>query len=387
MLDTSVHTRSPGAPGFPFPPRPGRRVRLHHSNFHTSWKSEGALANSTVKRAGWLVFAVILVLFPFNASASVTRTAVLALIASVAAIGLNIVGGVAGQLSLGHAGFLGVGAFTAAWVTSNQGWPFWWSLPLAAVVAGLLGLALSPIALRLRGLYLSVVTLGFVYLMQHLFRSADGITGGVNGNRVVTPTIWGVDLIRGGEVAGVTLGQNVPYYFLALLVTGATVVTTKNLLRSRVGLAFAAIRDHDIAAGVVGVNVFATKTRAFIISSAMAGVAGALLGGFLKFVTFEQWNLLLSIQYLAMIVLGGLGTVSGAVLGAFFVTVLPEIVDGLGGAIPFVSDQPGFGLTPERLSTILYGVLVAAVMVVEPLGLYGVWIRIRNYFSLWPFRH
>ncbi|MCZ7526667.1 MAG: branched-chain amino acid ABC transporter permease [Acidimicrobiia bacterium] len=203
----------------------------------------------------------------------------------------------------------------------------------------------------------------------------------------MTPELFGVDMIRGGELAGIELGQNVPYYFLSLVFALLAILVAKNLLRSRTGRAFAAIRDHDIAAGVVGVNVFAAKTRAFVISSAMTGVAGALLGGFYKFVTFEQWDLLLSIQYLAMIVLGGLGTVVGAVLGAVFVTALPEIVDGLSGVLGFVSQQPGFGLTSERLSTIVYGLLIAGVMVLEPLGLYGLWIRVRRYFSFWPFRH
>ena len=386
-LDTGIHSRGPAPAGFAFPPRKSRQLRLRHSNFHTSWKSESALVNSSAKKLWWTGFAVLAVLVPFNVSPEITRTLVLALIASIGAIGLNIVGGVAGQLSLGHAGFLGVGAFSAAWVTSNQGWSFWWSLPLGGVVAGLFGLLMAPIALRLRGLYLSVVTLGFVFVMQHVFRTAESITGGVSGNRVVTPVVGGVDLIRGGEVAGLTIGQNVPYYFLALFVTGVTVIATKNLLRSRTGRNFAAIRDHDIAAGVVGVNVFTTKMQAFVISSFIAGVAGALLGGFLRFVTFEQWDLLMSVQYLAMIVLGGLGSVSGAVLGAFFVITLPEIVDSFGGSLPFVSKDPGYGLTSERLSTIIYGVLVAGVMVVEPLGLFGLWNRIRNYFSFWPFRN
>ncbi len=386
-LDTSVHTRRPALEGFPFPPKGRRRLTLHHSNFHTTWKSESALVNSTVKKLWWVVFVIVAVLVPFNVSANVTRTLVLALIASIGAIGLNIVGGVAGQLSLGHAGFLGLGAFSAAWVTTNQSWSFWWSLPLAAVVAGLFGLIMAPIALRLRGLYLSVVTLGFVFVMQHVFRTAKGMTGGVQGSRVKVPTVAGVDMIRGGEFAGITFTQNVPYYLLVLAVAGVAVVVTKNLLRTRTGRNFAAIRDHDIAAGVVGVNVFRTKTQAFVISSAMTGVAGALLGGFLRFVTFEQWDLMLSIQYLAMIVLGGLGTVSGAVLGAFFVTLLPDIVNGIGGSLPFVSKQAGYGLTSDRLSTIIYGVLIAVVMVVEPLGLYGLWIRIRNYFTFWPFRN
>ncbi len=372
--------------GFPWPPRPTRRLpRLKHADFHTSWRSEVALLNSTAKRIVAVVALAGLAVLPFLLSGTLLRVAISAGIAAIGAIGLTLVAGVAGQLSLGHAAFLGIGAYTAAYVTGTLGWSFFWALPLAAVVAGIAGLVLAPMALRLRGLYLAVVTLAFVIVMQHVFRNATFLTGGVGGTRITSPSIAGVDFVRGGTLAGIRFAPSVLYYFVVLVVALLVVVATKNLLRSRMGRMFASVRDHDIAAGVVGVNVFAAKTRAFVISSAITGIAGALFGGFIRFTNFEQWNLLLSIDYLAMAIIGGLGTVAGAVMGAVFITFLPQLLDGLSPLLPFLSTEPGIGLTAARFSRILYGVLLAAVMVYEPLGLFGIWRRMKTYFTTWPF--
>jgi branched-chain amino acid transport system permease protein len=160
----------------------------------------------------------------------------------------------------------------------------------------------------------------------------------------------------------------------------------KNIMRSSVGRNFAAVRDQDIAAGVVGVNPFVVKTQAFVISSAMAGVAGALLGGYLRFVNLEQWGLHLSTQYLAMVVIGGIGVPAGAVLGAVFVTGLPEVINRSEGIFGFLSSDGATGLTAERLSAVIYGLLLTLVMVVEPQGLFGLWRRVHTYFTNWPFR-
>lgn len=387
--ETSITTfpREALPDGVPFPPSHiGRRLSLPRSGLHTTLKSELALIGSAPKAAALAVFTVLMVLFPFHAEADLTKIATLAMIAVVGAVGLTLVSGAAGQLSLGHAAFFGIGAYSAAWVTQNQSWSFWWSLPVAALMSGLVGLLLAPIALRLRGLYLAVVTIGLVYGMQHLFRVAESITGGVNGSRVAPPEFAGLDFFRGGSLGGITFERGVPYYFLTFVVAVLAVLLATNLLRSPVGRSFAAIRDQEIAAGVVGVNPFRAKTQAFVISSALTGVAGALLGGYLRFVNFEQWDLQLSIEYLAIIVIGGLGSVTGAVLGAIFVTVLPEFIDSMSGFLPFLGESSGTGLTVDRLSAIMYGLLLTLVVVVEPEGLHGIWRRIKRYFNDWPFR-
>jgi branched-chain amino acid transport system permease protein len=384
--ETTVHQTEDAPTGFPFPPASRRRgLRLRRADFHTEWRTEIALLNSTTKRVATAVLLVILAIVPFLVDTTLRRVATLAMIAAIAAIGLSLVAGVAGQLSLGHAAFLGIGAYSAAYVTTDLELSFFVSLPVAAVIAGFFGLLLAPLALRLKGLYLAVVTLGFVFVMQHVFRSATGITGGVGGKRIATPELFGLNLVRGGEVFGIEVATGVPYYFLVLLFLIGTTVVTKNLLRSRTGRSFAAVRDHDIAAGVVGVAVFGAKTRAFVISSAITGVAGALMAGLLRVTNFDQWNLLVSVDYLAMVIIGGLGTVLGAILGAVFITAMPEAFDRMAPYLPFISTDPGVGLTATRLSRVFYGLLLAAVMVFEPLGLVGIWLRIKTYFMTWPF--
>ena len=373
---------------YPFPPRARRwRPRLRRSDFHTSWRSELRLWNSTVKRGAVTLAMLMLLLAPFAMDRVWLRVATLALIASIAAMSLSLLTGVAGQLSLGHAAFVGIGAYTAAFVTGPLGWSFWAAIPIAMALAGVLGLLLAPIALRVRGLYLAVVTLGFLFLAGHLFRNWTSVTGGVGGARVTSPSIGGVDLLRGGVIAGIDLGQYQGYYLMVLVGAAATYLALRNLVRSRTGRDFAAVRDDDLAAAVVGVNVFHAKARAFVISSALAGLSGVLLGGFLRFINYGQWDLLLSIEYLVMMALGGTGVIGAAVIGALFVTAVPEVLDHLAPYLPLLSEQAGQGLTPPRASAIVFGLLLAVVMVAEPLGLYGLWLRLKRYLTTWPFSY
>ncbi len=372
--------------GFPFPPKAARRFRprLRHADFHTSWRSEMRLWNSTAKRIAIVLTVLVLLAAPMVLDRAWLRVLVLALISGIAAMSLNLLTGVAGQLSLGHAAFVGMGAYTAAFVTGNLELNFWWSLPAAMALTGFAGLLLSPVALRVRGLYLAVVTLGVVFVSQHLFRNWTSVTGGVGGARIETPTLFGVDLIRGGELGPITLTQNQGYYLVVLVITAASYLALRNLVRGRTGRDFAAVRDNDLAAGVVGVGVFGAKVRAFVISSAFAGLSGALLGGFLRFINYDQWNLLLSVEFLVMVALGGTGILGAALLGALFVTAVPEVLDHLAPRIPWLSEA-GAGLTPPRASAILFGLLLALVIVAEPLGLYGLWLRIKKYLITWPF--
>ena len=368
-------------------PPAGRAGRARRRpGLHRSWADELALVRSGRRWVTLTVCLALALVYPFAVGSSLVRLAVLSLIAVTGAVALNLVSGQAGQLSLGHAAFLGVGAYSAVAVTQNLGWSFWWSLPVAAVTSGMLGFLLAPVALRLGGLYLAVVTIGLVYGVQHVFRVAASITGGVSGAAIEPPTVGGLDLVRGGELFGIEFDRGVGFFYLALAVAIVTIVAAQNLLRSAVGRDFAAIRDQDIAAGVVGVNPFRVKTQAFVVSSAMAGVAGALLAGYLRFVTFEQWNLHLSTEYLAMIVIGGLGSIRGAVLGAVFITALPDLVDHLSAVLGFLSSDGATGLTPERLTTLVYGLLLMLVMVVEPKGLEGLLQRAHAYWANWPFR-
>ncbi len=342
------------------------------------------------------VLAVLLILIGLRLPADLALLGATAAVAAVGAIGLNLVTGWAGQVSLGHAFFLGIGAFTAAVVNGDPdgrlvgfGLPIWVWLPAAGLVAAVAGLVVSPLAFRLRGLYLAFVTLGLVFIGEHILREARPLTGGQGvGRPAPDPVIFGHDLGADGEIFGVFLESEQKFFFFGLLVLLVMGLLAKNLVRSRVGRAFAAIRDRDVAAEIIGVSLTKYKMIAFAVSSFYAGVAGALIWMFIGFINPVSFNLLLSIQYVAMVLIGGVATISGSIMGAAFITFLPRIVDKLAGVLPFISDAPTGGfLTKFQVEEMLFGLLIVLFLIVEPLGLYGLWVRIRNYFKAWPFSY
>lgn len=336
--------------------------------------------------------------------------AVSALFASIGAIGLNIVTGYAGQVSLGHAFFLGIGAFTAAILggehvsrvvevdgvavekTIQLGYgldmAIW--LPAAGLVAALAGLIVAPAAVRLRGLYLAFVTLGLVALGEHIFKEAETLTGGINGRTAGIPSLFGFRFDQAGEVFGVHLSKPQKLFFLGLALLLVMGLVAKNLARSRVGRALAGIRDRDIAAEMMGINLAKYKTIAFVVSSFFAGVAGALLFSAVGRIQPSQFGLLLSVQFIAMILIGGAATIAGSIMGAVFITFLPRIVGWMSElwVFGFISDSPSGGfLTASQFEQILFGGLIVVFLIFEPLGLYGIWIRVRNYWKAWPFSY
>ncbi len=380
----------------------------------TTYSKDMALFPDRVNK-GWLaVLLIFLVGFPF-----LTRTelpvigvsgafwlsiGISVLIAATAALGLNLLSGFAGQVSLGHAFFLGVGAFVGAMVaqepgaTTLSGVSFWgWGLPwwvavlVGGLVAAVLGLIVAPAAVRLRGLYLSLVTVALVFFGEFLFGAPglENITGASRGRSAPAVSL----VLPGQEQALFGLGDREELYFAALIVAIIAFVVGKNIARSRVGRAFQATRDRDIAAEVIGVNVTWAKLVAFGISSFYAGAAGVLLGVFLGNPIGSNFGggagLLLSVEYVAMIVIGGIGTVLGAALGALFVAGLPELVSYLAqqGWLPFVSSVGGGTFDTAVFSVVLFGLFIVFFLVFEPLGLFGIWLRVRNYWKGWPFSY
>jgi branched-chain amino acid transport system permease protein len=339
--------------------------------------------------------------------------AVIALFAAIGAIGLNIVTGFAGQVSLGHAFFLGLGAFTGAvlggveqtrQVFDLQAGQFveqtlligygldmliW--LPAAGVVAALAGLLVAPVAFRLKGLYLAFVTLGLVFLGEHLFRETETYTGGVGiGRETGIPSALGFRFDQQGEVFGLFLSKNQKLYFLGLILLVVLGFAAKNLARSKVGRAFAAVRDRDLAAEMMGISLTRYKTIAFVVSSFYAGIAGALLYAAIGRLQPESFNLLLSIRYVAMVLIGGVATISGSIMGALFLTYLPTVVRWLAGfaIFGFIATSPAGGFpTTAQFEQIMFGMLIIGFLIFEPLGLHGIWIRVRNYWKAWPFSY
>ncbi len=362
----------------------------------TDYRRDMAIFRTNTQLAWFVVMAIGLVLIGLRMSADVALLGATAAVAAVGAIGLNLVTGWAGQVSLGHAFFLGLGAFTAAVLNGDPdgrlvgyGLEMWVWLPAAGLVAAAAGLLAAPLAFRLRGLYLAFVTLGLVFIGDHFFRELRSWTGGQGvGRPAAEPVLFGFELGRDGEVFGIFLQAEQKFYFFGLLVLLVMAFLAKNLVRSRIGRAFAAVRDRDIAAEIIGVSLTRYKMIAFAISSFYAGIAGALIWMFIGFVEPTSFNILLSIQYVAMVLIGGVATISGSIMGAVFITFLSKMVDKLSGFIPFISEAPTGGfLTKFQVEEMLFGALIIGFLILEPLGLYGLWIRVRNYFKAWPFSY
>jgi len=324
---------------------------------------------------GWGGAWVLAVLLPFWLSEGQLSTATFIVIGAIGALGLGVLTGFAGQVSLGQAFFLGVGAYTAAVLGADHGWNAVLWIPAAGVVAAMFGALIGPTALRLRGLYLAIVTIGLVYIGQNVFTNATSLTGGPEGRAL--PTVhfanW-LDFSAGNtlNLGGLTIDHNGLYYYLGLLLLSLSALFVWNLSRTRTGRAMQAVRERELAASVLGVNLARTKVTAFVISSFLAGVSGALYGSFISFAQPGDWSLTISIQYLAAIIVGGMGTVMGPILGSIVVFGLPDVIQNLS----FVSQNGGGGLSATDFASIVYGVLIIVFLVVQPEGLMGLARRI-----------
>ncbi len=295
-----------------------------------------------------------LVAFPWLVQGYLVYNATLFFVYGLMALSLGILVGLTGQVSLGHAGFLALGAYTQG-LLAQYGWPFALSAPAAMLFTACLGLVIGVPALRLQGPYLAIATLGFGLAVQQILNNLS-LVGASTGMLVERPAFLGIDFY--GDIA---------YYYLALVLAGLCTWMMVNLERSHIGRAFRAVRDADLAAQMSGIGLAHHKTLAFVISAAVAGLAGALYGPLVGYITPESFNLLLSIKFLLMIIVGGLGYLPGALLGAAFITGLDVVLSSF-----------------RAWSQVVFGGVVILVMVLEPLGLYGRWLKIRRFWKSWP---
>jgi branched-chain amino acid transport system permease protein len=375
-------------------PRARRRgARLSgRPQLYRSYAQELALFNTRPKR----IWVGLIILAAFGLSQLLTdnhlNTLALAYAFAIGALGLNIITGLAGQVSLGHAFFLGVGAYTAAAISGDPdgrtiGFGItnilvW--LPAAGLVAGIAGVVVAPLATRLRGLYLAIITLGLVFIGEHVFREWSDLTGGAGvGREAAVPELFGIEFATDGDY----LTSDQKFYLLMLALMLVFALGARNLARSRTGRAFAAVRDRDMAAEMMAINLPRAKTVAFAISSFYAGCAGALIYSIIGFFEPSTFGLLLSVQFIAMVLIGGAGTVSGAIMGALFITLLPTVTRELPAYVPFISGQVTDTPNVFQLEQVLYGLLIVGFLLFEPRGLFGIWIRIRNYWKGWPFSY
>ena len=375
------------------PRTPRRTKRLTgRPQFYRSYAQELALFNTRPKLV-W-VGAIIVLAFatPFFVKDSMLQTLALGFAFAIGALGLNIITGMAGQVSLGHAFFVGLGAYTAAAISGDPDGRsigfgitnilIW--LPAAGLVAAIAGVLVAPLATRLRGLYLAIVTLGLVFIGEHLFREWSDLTGGAGvGREAAKPELFGYAFNQSSDF--LTKDQNL--YLLMLVMLLLFALGARNLARSRVGRSLAAIRDRDMAAEMMAIDLPVTKTVAFGLSSFYAGCGGALLYSITGFFEPTSFGLLLSVQFIAMVLIGGAGTVSGTIMGAMFISLLPPFTRELPAYVPFISSQATVTPNVFQLESILYGLLIVAFLLFEPRGLYGIWVRIRNYWKGWPFSY
>jgi branched-chain amino acid transport system permease protein len=341
-------------------------------NFKETYAADEALFRTPASRAGLAVLLAAALVFPFVAGDYLLYLADLVGIFAIAALGLNILTGYTGQISLGHAAFVGVGAYATAIVATRLGLPFWLSVPAGGLAACLAGAVVGLPSLRIKGLYLAIATLAAQVIFEWVFTNWTSVTGGIRGLNVEPASLFGFAFDSDRRIYFLVFG------LVALLAYGAA-----NLFRTRVGRAFIAVRDRDISAELMGIDLFRTKIMAFMISSFYAGIAGGLWVYFSRVVTPESFPLSLSIQFLAMIIVGGLGTIKGTLFGAVFVTLVPEGLRAVTQAATQLSPDAMSWLAPMK--DIVFGAMIVGFLVFEPHGLAEIWSRIRRFFWLWPF--
>jgi branched-chain amino acid transport system permease protein len=347
--------------------------------FKTTYRADMALYPLPIAR--WTVAAVAVlfgVVLPATVHEYYLSMVNLVSIAVIGALGLNILVGYTGQISIGHGAFMSVGAYTAANFATRLDFPFWLALPLGGLMAALVGVVVGFPSLRIKGIYLAIATLAGQLIIEWVINHVTWISGGAQASiQMPRPALFGVVLRSQREM-----------YFLLLVFVVLAIVATLNLVRSRIGRAFVAIRDHDIAAEIIGIDIFRYKLLAFAISSFYAGVCGALYSYYLGIANYEQFQIVTSIDYLAMIIIGGLGSVLGSIMGAVFVTLLPigirYVMEGFGSLM--FSPATLLNVIPN-LRLILFGALIIVFLVLEPEGLNRLWRNVRNYFRLWPFAY
>ena len=335
--------------------------------FKTSYQQDIALAKHEGHRYWYGALMVLLLVAPLLLPEYWLAQLSFVLIYSIVGLGLMLLAGFTGQVSIGHAAFLGVGAYTQAYLT-NLGVPFPLALVASAVLSAAVGIVVGVPALRVKGIYLGIATLAFGFIVEEIFARWESVTGGNAGIHVKAPNLFGWKLSSDTE-----------FYYLCLVLCVAVTLGVLNLLRAPTGRAFVAIRDSEISAQSMGINLAYYKGLSFALSAALAGIAGALYAHKIQFLSPEQFGLIQSVDLLLLVVVGGLGFVHGAFLGAIFLITMPQLIAiGKDWLPPAIGGAAG-------LQAVIYGAVLVAFVLFEPMGLYGRWLKIRTWFQLFPF--
>lgn len=342
--------------------------------FHTTYQADMALRRTHAQKIRIAVFLLFMIAFPFFANRYYLTLANQVGIATIGAIGLNILVGYTGQISLGQGGFLAVGAYTAGILTAEFGLPWYVTIIVACFATAFVGAIFGIPSLRLKGLYLAIATLAAQEIILWVVTHWKAVTGGVDALVVPNPTLLGMKM-----------NTDFNFYWIIWGLAGVTALATVNLFRTHYGRAFIAIRDQDIAAQVMGVNIFRYKLLAFAISSFFVGLAGALTAHYRSIVTWERFTIDVSVLYLAMIIIGGMGSVSGSFFGATFMTLLPAVLTNLGRALK--SSLPFIDAIIPFIQQAAFGLVIVLFLIFESEGINKMWRNIKDYFRLWPFSY
>ncbi|GAB7022037.1 branched-chain amino acid ABC transporter permease [Salidesulfovibrio brasiliensis] len=341
--------------------------------FFTSYSGEKALFPTRFQKVCLGLFLLAMVAVPQVFDLYVVSIMNLIMIAVIAAVSLNLLTGMCGQMSLGQGAFVGVGAYATAWF-AGHGVPFLAAILLGGAVTALAGMIFGIPSLRLKGIYLAISTLAAQLILEYVFLHWDPVTGGASGMPVDSPSIFGF-----------VFDTDERMYYLIFGAAALCVLAATNVMRSRFGRAFVAIRDFHQSAENVGVNLFTTKLGAFALSAFMAGIAGGLWGAYTMYITPEQFSIALSINYLAMIIIGGMGSVLGSIFGAVFITLLPELLNLAAGAAG--SFFPDVTTMVAALKEGVFGLALVLFLIFEPEGLVRQWRLAKAYWKLYPFAY
>ena len=345
---------------------------LPSGTFNQSYAQDMAIVRTRTQWVILLAFLAFLFTCPVFFDDRILTILTIIGITVISVHGLNILTGYCNQVSLGHVGFMAVGAYTSAILTAKLGLSFWAALPCAALAAGLVGIIFGLPSLRVKGFYLILATVAAYFIIMWVILQLYGVTGGIDGLAVPRP-----------EIFGFVLKSKASYFYLVMAFACLGTFFAKNLVRTRVGRAFIAIRDNELAAEVMGVNLWSYKLLAFFIGCVYAGVAGSLLVHYYAFATVDQFPFMNSVWYLGMLIVGGMGSTTGAILGAVSLKLLDELVIIVGPTLSaVVSPQAA-----ASLGLIMRGLVIIIFLIFEPRGLAHRWGMVKAYYRLWPFSH
>lgn len=335
--------------------------------FKTAYDQDIDLTRHGAQRFWYAMLFVALLLAPWVLPDYWLAQLVFVFIYAIVAVGLMLLAGFTGQFSIGHAAFMGVGAYTEAYLIA-KGWPLPITLTCAMLLSAAVGVVVGLPALRVKGMYLGIATLSFGFIVEEVLARWEGVTGGNAGKAVMSPSLFGW-----------SLDGSKSFYFVCLLCVIASTLAVLNLLRSPTGRAFVAIRDSEISAQSMGIQLARYKSISFALSAALAGLGGALYAHKIQFLTPDQFSLGQSIDLLLMVVIGGLGSIHGAFFGAVFLIVMPQLITLAKDFLPAAVGQA------TGLQGLVYGIVLIAFVMFEPMGLYGRWLKVRTWLELYPF--